>query len=119
MSVKQLTDEINIQKWSALIEERRNSGMKVIEWCKSRGFTKHQYYYWQKKICDSVCNNLSIIKETKNTSNIPAFEEIRANTINNTNNIAMTVIINSTSVQIHNNANEETILAALRIIKIL
>lgn len=119
MRVKQLTDEINIQKWSKLIEECRNSGMKIIQWCKEKGVSKSQYYYWQNKICNSVCENLPVVKEPKVSMNVPTFTEVKIPTYNESNDIALTIFINNTSVQIHNHANEDTIAATLRIIKTL
>lgn len=119
MRVKQLTNEINIQKWSKIIEECRNSGMKIIQWCKEKSVSKSQYYYWQNKICDSVCENLPVVKELKLSTNIPTFTEVKMPTNDESNDIALTIFINNISVQIHNHANEDTIGATLRIIKTL
>jgi len=117
--VNQLTNEINIQKWSTLIEECRNSGMQVTRWCKEKNIEKSKYYYWQRKICNSVCENLPVIKETTVPTNLPTFAEVKMPVSNEVNDVALTISINNTSVQIHNHANEDTIAAALRIIKAL
>jgi hypothetical protein len=119
MRVKQLTNEINIQKWSTLIEECRNSGVKITNWCKEKGVSKSQYYYWQKKICNTVCENLPVLKEKQIPANVPTFAEVKIPVSNDLNDIALTLSLNNTSIQIHNHANEDTIAAALRIIKIL
>ena len=119
MRVKQLTNEINIQKWSAIIEECRNSGMQITQWCKDKGICKSQYYYWQRKICNSVCENLPVIKEPKVPVNIPTFTEVKMPVRNDAGDIALTISMNNTSVQIHNHANEDTIATTLRIIKAL
>jgi len=119
MRVKQLTDEINIQKWSKLIEECRNSGTKITYWCKEKGVSKSQYYYWQKKICDSVCESLPALKEKKLPTSVPTFAEVKIPVNNDINSIALTISLNNTSVQIHNNANEDTIATTLRVIKTL
>lgn len=119
MRVNQLTNEINMQKWSTIIEECRNSGIQITQWCRDKGICKSQYYYWQRKICNSVYENLPVIKEPKVPANIPTFTEVKMPVNNCTNDIALTISINDTSVKIHNHANEDTIAATLRIIKAL
>lgn len=119
MRVNQLTNEINIQKWSSIIEECRNSGMQITQWCKEKDVCKSQYYYWQRKICNYVCENLPVIKETKAPTSIPTFTEVKMPVRNDAGDIALTISINNTSVQIYNQANEDTIATTLRIIKSL
>lgn len=119
MRVKQLTDEINMQKWSRLIEECRNSGERITYWCKEKGVSKSQYYYWQKRICNSVCENIPILKEKNKSNSMPTFAEVKIPANNEINNIALTISINNNSVQIYNYADEGTVAATLRIIKTL
>lgn len=40
----------NLEKWKLLIQDQIHSGMKVIDWCRENGYTKHAYYYWSKKV---------------------------------------------------------------------
>lgn len=119
MRVKQITNEINIQKWSELIEECRNSNTTVVKWCRERGIEKHQYYYWQRKICNSLCESIPRVKNLDSPTNLPSFAEIKLPTQNISNDIALSISINNISIQIHNNASENTIAAALKIIKTL
>ncbi len=44
--------------WKKRLSDRSSKGTPVTEWCKSNGFTKHQYYYWNRKV-----NNPSIPDE--------------------------------------------------------
>lgn len=119
MRVSQLTQEINYQKWSEIIEGCRNSGMKVTEWCKEKNLSLRQYYYWQSKICKKVSENLPALKEKNALIEIPTFTEVKIPAINESRDIALTVSINYTTVQIYNYADESTVAAALRIIKSL
>lgn len=119
MRVSQLTQEINYQKWSELIEECRNSGMKVTKWCEEKNISLRQYYYWQSKICKKISENLPAFKEQNTLIEVPTFTEVKIPIINESREIALTVSINDTTVQIHNCADESTIAAALRIIKSL
>ena len=36
--------------WKQRIEEQKNSGMGICEWCESKQLSKDAYYYWRKKI---------------------------------------------------------------------
>lgn len=117
MKVNQLTNEINIQKWSKLIEECRNSNVTVKEWCNENGIKRQQYYYWQKKICNSLCESIPKVKKLESSSNLPSFAEIKLPTQNISNDIALSISINNISIQVHNNACENTIAAALKVIK--
>lgn len=119
MKVNQLTNEINIQKWSKLIEECRNSNTTVVKWCRENGIKKQQYYYWQKKICNSLCESLPKVKKLESPANFPSFAEIKLPTQNTSTDIALSISINNISIQVHNNANEKTIAAALKIINTL
>lgn len=42
--------EYNLQYWSAMIQDRLESGMTVKEWCREKGTTKYAYYYWLEKL---------------------------------------------------------------------
>lgn len=36
--------------WKQRIEEQKNSGMGIREWCESQKLSKDAYYYWRKKL---------------------------------------------------------------------
>ncbi|MEY8357392.1 hypothetical protein AALB39_29205 [Lachnospiraceae bacterium 54-53] len=36
--------------WKERFADRAASGLKVEDWCKRNGVTKHAYYYWHRKI---------------------------------------------------------------------
>ncbi|MHB0929541.1 MAG: IS66 family insertion sequence element accessory protein TnpA [Saccharofermentanales bacterium] len=40
----------NYVLWKQRLKERLKKNMSVKEWCNTYGFTKHQYYYWNRKI---------------------------------------------------------------------
>lgn len=42
MRVNELTNQINLQKWSSIIEECRNSGMQITQWCREKDICKNQ-----------------------------------------------------------------------------
>jgi len=40
----------DIIRWKERFADRTASGLKVEDWCKRNGVTKHAYYYWHRKI---------------------------------------------------------------------
>ena len=40
--------------WKQRLEEIKQSDLTVDEWCNRNGVSKHAYYYWRKKILDSI-----------------------------------------------------------------
>ncbi len=40
--------------WKQRLEEIKQSDLTVGEWCSQNGVSKHAYYYWRKKILDSI-----------------------------------------------------------------
>ena len=58
MNAGKIAAGYRLSQWSEIIESRNASGLNVIDFCKSRGISKDQYYYWQKKLRDAVCEEL-------------------------------------------------------------
>ena len=40
----------NLQLWEQRIKERLQTGLTIGEWCKKNGMSKHQYYYWNRRV---------------------------------------------------------------------
>ena len=40
----------SLELWKLLIQDQKNSGMKIEDWCKANGYTKDAYYYWLKQL---------------------------------------------------------------------
>ena len=43
--------------WKQRLEEIKQSDLTVDEWCNQNQISKHAYYYWRKKILDSMPND--------------------------------------------------------------
>ncbi len=46
--------QYNLEKWKLLIQDQKQSGLKVVEWCRQNGYTKHAYYYWARKVQQEI-----------------------------------------------------------------
>jgi len=42
--------KVQLMRWKALIQDRMNSKLKILEWCEQNNVSKDAYYYWLKQI---------------------------------------------------------------------
>ena len=91
--------------WKQRLEDIKQSDLTVDEWCNQNQISKHAYYYWRKKILDSMNH------DNKNT----CFAEITHLMEASHNNSGATdgLVINNRycSLTIHN--ENEAVLAAV------
>jgi len=113
MNMKKISHEMNLKKWTEIVEECRNSGQTAVKWCDENNVNIKTYYYWQRKVCNAVCNELAI---TNNVEKSPAFAEVMISGIRSSE-VAITLNLNNISLQIHNGADETVIEQTLRILK--
>lgn len=45
-----MSKQESLSLWKQRLEEQKNSGMGIREWCESKQLSKDAYYYWRKKI---------------------------------------------------------------------
>ena len=55
-----VTKQISLQQWTAIIRDRQQSGMKVDEYCQSRGITRDMYFYWLRKVKKAALDSSGI-----------------------------------------------------------
>lgn len=114
MNMKKISHEMNLKKWTGIVEECRNSGQTAVKWCDENNINIKTYYYWQRKVCSAVCNELAITNN--NVEKTPAFAEVMIPSIKSSE-VAITLNLNNISLQIHNGADETVIAQTLRILK--
>lgn len=44
MNMKKISHEMNLQKWTQIVEECRNSGKTAVKWCAENGINIKTYY---------------------------------------------------------------------------
>ncbi len=64
---RKLTNKYRLEQWTAIIQERINSGKRVDVWCKENNISRDSYYYWLRKV------KLSVVKDkpTKHSPQLP------------------------------------------------
>jgi hypothetical protein len=59
VDTRAIAADYRLAHWARLVHERSESGLGVKEFCRSRGLQQHRYFYWQKKLRQAVCDELS------------------------------------------------------------
>lgn len=62
--------EKQLETWTAIIQECRNSGMKTKDWLAENNISKDQYYYWFKQLRLAAC-----MQSSGSQSELPAGSE--------------------------------------------
>lgn len=67
------TRQIRIKEWSMIFKDRIESGMRVDDFCKSRGISRDAYYYWLRKVKDGAIEASGVkFVELKEPKQLPA-----------------------------------------------
>lgn len=63
MNLQKVTSDYRMSQWAKIIKERQDSGKKVDEFCKERGFSRNVFYYWQRKLRKVACTEIARISD--------------------------------------------------------
>ena len=58
MNISEVKREYQLQEWSGMLHERKESGLSVKAWCAEHGITEHAYYYRLRKLRQAACTAL-------------------------------------------------------------
>ncbi len=75
MDMRKVAREVRLSKWSQILRERNASGQSIQIWCAENGIDRQQYYYWQRKLRESVAASLAERSEDLAVAT-PTFTEI-------------------------------------------
>ena len=59
MDTRKITSDYRLSHWAQILQERRGSGLSIIDFCQEKGINKNTYFYWQKKLRVAACTELS------------------------------------------------------------
>ena len=63
MNTREIAAEYRLSHWAEVIRERKESGLSVRAFCKNAGFHENIYFYWQRKLREEACGELSKIQD--------------------------------------------------------
>lgn len=92
-----------MEKWAQRISECRSSGLTVRHWCEQHEINEKTYYYWQRRIWESM-----------NESRSGRFVQVPAEPISADQNMAVRIRINGAEAEICAGTDAATIEAVCR-----
>lgn len=105
--------EFRLKQWIKIVQTCQTSGMKVVSWCEQNNVKIKSYYYWLRRIRSLACENGSFELQSKEQQIVPvSFRQPKSCS-------AVTVHMNSVSVDIPDGTSKETIAAVLSALKII
>ena len=106
-----LNGQNKLALWAGRISECRSSGQKVKDWCRENGICEQTYYYWQRRLFQTLSEQQQVIQQ-------PAFAEITPTpNVRPSGGIAVTVRTSGVEAEIYNGADAATVETVLRILK--
>lgn len=58
MKISEVKQEYQLQEWSGMLRQRKESCLSVKEWCREQGLAEHIYYYRLRKLRQAACTAL-------------------------------------------------------------
>ena len=58
LKISEVKQEYQLQQWSGMLQERKESGLSVKAWCQEQGLAEHIYYYRLRKLRQAACTAL-------------------------------------------------------------
>ena len=58
VKISEVKQEYQLQQWSVMLRERKESGLSVKEWCLEQGISEHSYYHRLRRLRQMACNAL-------------------------------------------------------------
>ena len=110
-SLQVMSKQERLENWTTRIMACRSSGMTVRAWCQENGLTEKTYYYWQRRLFQTLSEQQQAIRQ-------PAFAEITPTpNVRPSGGIAVTVRTSGVEAEIYNGADAATVETVLRILK--
>lgn len=112
-----IAQQYRLQQWTQIIRDCKNSGQTVATWCAENQVSSKSYYYWLRKIRESMCEAASIPSLSPESTLVPVPSSLRAPSIPSKANDEHAAIIlrtDAVTIEIHSHASAQFIDQILR-----
>jgi len=58
VKISEVKQEYQLQEWSGMLRQRKESGLSVKDWCLEQGISEHSYYYRLRRLRQMACTAL-------------------------------------------------------------
>lgn len=59
MDTRKVASEYRMMQWAQRLQEKREKGQSVEEFCVAEGVSRNTYFYWQRKLREAACTELA------------------------------------------------------------
>jgi transposase-like protein len=116
LSIREVTNQYRLNKWTEIVRERINSGKTVSEWCADHDIDPKRYYYWLRRVRAAACEAFPSLGTGNNPIvlvNIPV--PITGTTpMDQESSSDITIHLGAVTLEIRNNASAALIENTLR-----
>ncbi len=71
INTREIAREYRLIHWAKIMRERTESGESIKDYCASRGIHQNVYYYWQRKLRETACQELIPVTVSKEEVTTP------------------------------------------------
>lgn len=113
---RKLTNKYRLEQWTAIIQERINSGKRVNEWCKENNISRDSYYYWLRKVKLATVKNKTVSETPQLPKVVPLLPPIP---VTETRNSGTAIILraNGITLEIQDCASDAIIERTLKVLQ--
>lgn len=72
MNTREIAAEYRLNHWAEIMRDCKASGLTVKAYCESAGFHPNVYYYWQRKLRETACRELSVQQAAGEKAMVPS-----------------------------------------------
>lgn len=115
MNARNMKTEYNLKQWHLLIQDCRNSGLKVDDWCKQNNVKRNAYYYWFKRVREAACEALAENKVVTPSS----FAPVPVNVIEPVRDVCsgtLNISIGETKIEVTENTSPDILRMVLKVL---
>ena len=79
MKTRYIAAEYRLSHWAQIVRERNESGLSVKAFCRKVGMHENKYFYWQKKLRETACEQLEKMQVDAISTSLayPGFTEVK------------------------------------------
>lgn len=76
MNTREVARQYRLSQWAQRLRDQKASGLSITAWCEVNGVSRNTYFYWQKRLRESACEELALQTESAMTP-VSAFAEVK------------------------------------------
>ena len=77
INTREIAEEYRLSHWTGIMSEQQASGLSKKAYCASIGIHENIFYYWQRKLREVACTELTKSQEIASSVTSPHFIEVK------------------------------------------